>query len=216
MKYISRLQYITQKTTQEEIELEVKNYLSGGGDWVQLRMKGATDDEYLATALKIKELCYAYNATFIINDNVAIAIRCMADGVHLGNGDMPTSEARRLMGRKPIIGRTANTARNIEILSNQYVDYIGLGPYKWTSTKENLSPVLGIDGYDDILGELEEYNINFPPIVAIGSVGLEDIPLLMDLEGIHGIAVSGSIANAENPRKTTMEFVEKMDIYNVR
>lgn len=213
MKYISSLQYITQKTTQVEIEDEVKAFLNGGGDWVQLRMKGASKDEFLATALKIKELCYAYNATFIINDSVEVALQCGADGVHLGKGDMPTSEARRLIGSKLIIGRTANTVREIEILSNQQNDYIGLGPFHWTTTKENISNVLGQEGFEQIFEQLDEKEVDYPPIVAIGSVTRDDIPFLMDIEGVHGVAVSGAIANADNPTKETMDFLEEIEAY---
>lgn len=213
MKYISSLQYITQKQSLPEIEQEVKSFLNGGGDWVQLRMKGASKSEFLAAAKKVKELCYAYNATFIINDSIEVFLQCGADGVHLGKGDMPTSEARRLIGNKPIIGRTANTRREIEILSNQANDYIGLGPFRWTSTKENISAVLGQEGFELIFEELDENEVDYPPIVAIGSVTIDDIPFLMNIDGVHGLAVSGSIANAENPTKETMLFLEELAPY---
>lgn len=214
MKYISRLQYITQKETFEEVEKEVRQFLTGGGDWVQLRMKEAPVEEFIRVAFRVKELCYAYNATFIINDNVEVAILCGADGVHLGKTDIPTSEARRVMGSKPIIGRTANTVRDIEILSGQKVDYIGLGPYKHTETKKNIAEILGLEGYKRILGELYADCVPHPPIVAIGSVAKEDIPLLMAIEGMHGVAVSGAIAKADDPMRETMSFVEKIDLYN--
>lgn len=215
MKYISRLQYITQKETFDDIEKEVRQFLTGGGDWVQLRMKGATFEEFMRVAFRVKELCYAFNATFIINDNVEVALRCGADGVHLGKTDIPTSEARRIMGNKIIIGRTANTVRDIEILSGQRNDYIGLGPYKYTETKKDIADILGLDGYKRILGELYADGVPFPPIVAIGSVDKEDIPLLMSIEGMHGIAVSGAIAKSKDPMRETMNFVEKIDLYNI-
>lgn len=215
MKYISRLQYITQKGTFEDIEKEVRQFLTGGGDWVQLRMKDASLDEFTRVAFRVKELCYAFNATFIINDNVEVALRCSADGVHLGKSDIPTSEARRIMGNKPIIGRTANAVRDIEILSGQKVDYIGLGPYKYTETKKNIAEVLGLEGYKRIMGELYADGVPHPPVVAIGSVTKDDIPLLMSIEGVHGIAVSGAIAKADDPMRETMSFVEKIDLYNI-
>lgn len=213
MIYISSLQYITQKQTPSEIESEVKAFLTGGGDWVQLRMKGASKEEFLAMSHQIKDLCKAYNATFIVNDSVEVAMLCGADGVHLGKGDMPTSEARRIMGDKPIIGRTANTVREIEILSNQQVDYIGLGPFHWTSTKENLSNVLGQEGFEHIFESLDEKEVDYPPIVAIGAVTRDDIPFLMDIDGVHGVAVSGAIANADDPTKETMEFIEEIEAF---
>lgn len=213
MKYVSSLQYITQKQTPSEIEDEVKAFLNGGGDWVQLRMKGASKDEFLAMAYKIKELCYAYNATFIVNDSVEVALQCGSDGVHLGKGDMPTSEARRVMGTKPIIGRTANTVRDIELLSTQQVDYIGLGPFHHTLTKENISNVLGQEGFELLFETLDEKEVDYPPIVAIGGITRDDIPFLMDIDGVHGVAVSGAIANADNPTKETMEFLEEIEAY---
>lgn len=214
MKYISRLQYITQRETLSEIEQEVKDFLTGGGDWVQLRMKNATEKEFLEVALRVKELCYSYNATFIINDNVHVALQSGADGIHLGKGDTPTSEVRRVMGSKIIVGRTASGVRDIEILSGQNVDYIGLGPYKWTDTKKNIGEILGKEGYENILDELYKKEVDFPPVIAIGSVSCNDIEVLLEIDGIHGVAVSGSIANCENSRQATMDFVKKIDIYN--
>lgn len=213
MKYVSSLQYITQKQSPREIEDEVKAFLNGGGDWVQLRMKGASKSEFLAMAYKVKELCYAYNATFIVNDSVEVALQCGADGVHLGKGDMPTAEARRVMGTKPIIGRTANTVRDIEILSTQQVDYIGLGPYHHTTTKENLSTVLGQEGIELLFETIDEREVDYPPIVVIGGVTRDDIPFLMDIDGVHGVAVSGAIAHADNPTKETMDFLEEIEAY---
>lgn len=210
MKYISPLQYITQKKQTNEIEEEVKAFLHGGGDWVQLRMKGASKEEFLTAAHRIKKLCFSFNATFIINDNVDVALQCGAHGVHLGKSDIPTSEARRLLGNKMIIGRTANTSRDIEILSKQKNDYIGLGPLHWTSTKENLSSILENEGIEQIFKELKEKEVDHPPIVAIGSVTRKDIPFLMSIDGVHGVAVSGAIAKADNPTKETMEFFKKL------
>ncbi len=211
MKYISPLQYITQGGTIKEIEQQVRNVLTGGCDWIQLRMKGSSDKEFLEAAKRVKELCYAYNATFIINDNVQVAIDINADGVHLGKGDMPTSIVREWAGKGLIIGRTANTARDIEILSNQKIDYIGLGPYRHTNTKENLSDILGIEGYTALFTKLNELGVTPPPIVAIGGITLEDIEPLSQVSSLSGVAISGSIAFAENVIATTREHISAVE-----
>lgn len=211
--YISPLQYITQKTTAKEIEAEVRAYLNGGGDWVQLRMKGATSSEFMRVAKHIRELCFAYNATFIINDNVDVALFSGADGVHLGKGDMPTSAVRPLVGKNFIIGRTANTVRDIEILSNQHINYIGLGPYRHTMTKDKLSAILGIEGYKHIFSSLREKHVLHPPVVAIGGITLADLELLASINEFHGVAISGAIANASDPMRETMSFVHDVEKY---
>ena len=207
IKKISKLHYITGKRTPEAIIEETKAFLSGGGDWVQLRMKESSDSEMLATARIIKGLCREYGATLIINDRVAIAEQIDADGVHLGKNDMETLKARQILGPDKIIGRTANTLEDIlDILANG-ADYIGLGPYRFTTTKKNLSPVLGREGYASIFESLQEKELKTLPTVAIGGITLNDIPLLKDT-GISGIAVSGAISADEHPEETTRSFIE--------
>lgn len=213
MKYISPLQYITQKRKPDEIFAEVESFLTGGGDWVQLRMKNTPNWQYLAVAKRIKELCYSFNATLIINDNLDVALDAKADGIHLGKGDMPTSMVRPLVGKKFIIGRTANTIRDIEILNNQAIDYMGVGPYRYTRTKDNLSPILGVEGYETLFAELEKRGVDVKPIVAIGGIKREDIALLGPIKGLKGIAVSGAIANADSPLSETRSFINDVEKY---
>ena len=117
---------------------------------------------------------------------------------------MPIAEARKILGNNFIIGGTANTFENIRMHYKAGADYIGCGPFRFTTTKKNLSPILGLKGYADIVSQMRKENINLP-IVAIGGITKEDIPSLMGT-GITGIAISGSILRAENPIEEMKEI----------
>ena len=202
MKTISKLQFIT--TNAATAELACK----GGADWIQLRIKDVTYEKYREEALKTQAVCKKYGATLIINDNARLALDIGADGVHLGKTDVisPEEEAALISGNF-IVGRTTNTAADIDELKGKYVHYIGLGPYRFTGTKKNLSPILGLDGYKAILAQLKTSFPAHPPIVAIGGIIQYDIPSLLDA-GVYGIAVSGAIANAVDITAKTADFVE--------
>ena len=148
--------------------------LEGGCRWIQLRMKDATDDEVREAASEIQPLCKAHDAIFL-----------------------PVDEARRLLGEEFIIGGTANTFDDIERLAAQGVDYIGCGPFRFTTTKKNLSPVLGIEGYRDVMEKMEKAGMDVP-VVAIGGITADDIDNIL-ATGVRGIAVSGTVLNAEDP-----------------
>ena len=132
----------------------------------------------------------SFQAKLIINDHYKIAKEIKADGVHLGKTDECPLKVRAFLGASFIIGGTANTLEDCQILLDKKVDYIGLGPYQFTKTKKNLSPVLGIEGYKILLEELQTKT----PIIAIGGIALEDISKIINT-GIYGIAVSGAITH---------------------
>ena len=171
--------------------------LDGGIRWVQLRMKDATDAEFLRTGEEARKLCDRYDATFIIDDRVELVRELGADGVHLGKKDMPIAEARRILGDDIIIGGTANTFEDIEMHYRASANYIGCGPFRFTTTKQKLAPVLGLDGYRHIISQMRAANINIP-IVAIGGITESDIPAILQT-GITGIALSGTVLRAANP-----------------
>ena len=129
-------------------------------------------------------------------------------GVHLGKEDMNPMEARELLGPNAIIGVTANTAEDILAFKGKDVDYVGLGPFRYTTTKEKLAPVIGIDGYKEIVKQVRDAGIELP-IVAVGGITLEDVPALMET-GVNGIAVSGAIINAPDPMLYTSKIMEKL------
>ena len=180
--------------------------LEGGCKWVQLRMKGATTDELRAVAVKSQQMCRERGATFIIDDNVALVRELHADGVHLGRNDMPISEARRILGSDYIIGGTANTIDDVEMHYRSGANYIGCGPFRYTTTKSNLSPVLGLQGYSNIIAEMKRRGLEIP-VVAIGGITASDIPQIMQT-GMSGIAVSGAVLNAENPAEEMKKLIK--------
>lgn len=182
--------------------------LEGGCKWVQLRMKGATDEEMLPVAHEAKNMCRAAGATFIIDDHVELVKKIGADGVHLGKKDMPISEARKILGPDFIIGGTANTFEDVKSHYESGANYIGCGPFRFTTTKQGLSPILGLKGYTHIVEQMKENGINLP-IVAIGGITAEDIPDIMKT-GVTGIALSGTVLRAEEPVKEMQRLLEIM------
>ncbi|MFV8368460.1 thiamine phosphate synthase [Flavobacterium sp. LB2R40] len=193
----NRLHYISQGNTVEEQLYNIHKALDNGCDWIQLRFKKNYSDDAFILAEAVKMLCKEYLATFIINDNVHLAKQLDADGVHLGLSDMKVEEARVLLGKTKIIGGTANTFDEVLQRTAENCDYIGLGPYQFTTTKQNLSPILGLEGYRSIIKQMKTKNIQIP-IYAIGGITLENVESLMET-GIYGIAVSGLITQTENP-----------------
>lgn len=206
-----RLQFISHHNEQLTYLDGIHEALKGGCRWVQLRMKGATDDEVRPIAYQVKEWCKGTGATFIIDDRVELVKEVGADGVHLGKNDMPIAEARQILGDDFIIGGTANTFDDIKAHDEAGADYIGCGPYRFTTTKEKLSPILGLDGYQRIIQEMKANHIDLP-IVAIGGITIVDIPDILRT-GVTGIALSGSILNAEDPAQMThniMQLINKV------
>lgn len=203
------IQFITHSNERYDHVEGAKLALQGGCRWIQLRMKDAMEIDFLRAAKKIRRLCDEYHATFILDDHVEWVGLTGADGVHLGKNDMPVDEARKMLGRNRIIGGTANTFEDVERLFRQGADYIGCGPFRFTTTKKNLSPVLGLEGYRSITAQMKAHDIQLP-IVAIGGILHQDIPAIMQT-GVTGIAVSGAILNAENPVEEMRLFISATD-----
>ncbi|WP_109302286.1 thiamine phosphate synthase [Aquimarina sp. AU474] len=186
-----QLQYISQGTTPQEHLVHIEKVCSAGGRWIQLRLKNTDVVTYLDTALKCRNICDQYNAIMIVNDNIDVAKAVLADGVHLGLNDTNIIKARKILGDNFIIGGTANTIDDCKQHVESGVDYIGLGPYRYTTTKNKLSPILGINGYKSILSEFRNFNTTIP-VVAIGGIIEKDIKDLIAI-GLSGIAVSGML-----------------------
>lgn len=199
-----RLQFITHPVSDGGVCAGASAALAGGCRWVQLRHKDATPEELAAEACRIAEMCDKSGAVFIIDDHVGLVAPSGAHGVHLGKNDMPVAEARAILGPSKIIGATANTFADIEAAARDGADYIGLGPFRFTTTKKNLSPMLGLEGYRAILGQCREAGISLP-VVAIGGITDADIPAIM-AAGACGIAVSSSILSAADPVAATARF----------
>ncbi|MCF0166857.1 MAG: thiamine phosphate synthase [Bacteroidales bacterium] len=203
---MTEVQFITHFTDKISYEASVVLALRGGCRWIQLRMKDAQTEEIVQTARRLRKLCDEAGATLILDDHVELVRLTKADGVHLGRNDMPIRKAREILGGNCIIGGTANSFEDVKRIYEEGADYIGCGPFRYTTTKKNLSPLLGLKGYSEILGKMKAEGINIP-VVAIGGIGFEDIPALKKT-GIDGIAISGSILRAPDPAEEMKRIIE--------
>lgn len=201
---ISNLHYITQGDTSEEHLKNIRRMCAAGADWIQLRLKDESFETVLKTAKAAKEICNEFSVKLIINDFPEVAKMVNTDGVHLGKEDKCPLEARKLLGPDKIIGGTANTLEDCENLCKKQVDYIGLGPFRFTTTKEKLSPVLGAEGYRKLLNSFRA-NGKSVPVIAIGGITPEDLPALAK-SGVHGVAISGWLTTHPNPEMALKEF----------
>lgn len=203
------IQFISHYTDKIGYLDSIRLALAGGCRWVQLRVKNATIDELRPMALEAQRICREAGATFIIDDQVALVKEIGADGVHLGKNDMPVAEARKVLGPDFIIGGTANTFEDVKMHYESGANYIGCGPFRFTTTKEKLSPVLGLEGYRGIVEKMREEGINLP-IVAIGGITADDIPDIMQT-GVTGIALSGTVLRAEDPVREMQQLLALLD-----
>lgn len=187
---IPKLHYISQGNTPEAHLENIQNSCIHGATLVQLRLKNVPLDQVLITAKEARAITAQYDTKLIINDHYKIAKEVKADGLHLGKTDSCPTVAREHLYSWQIIGGTANTLEDCQALIDKGVDYIGLGPLRFTTTKKNLSPILGFNGYRLITDTLKTKT----PIIAIGGITIDDVTDLLQT-GIHGIAVSGEITN---------------------
>lgn len=199
------LQFITHQTERYSYVESARMALEGGCKWIQLRMKDASLEEVETVALQLKPLCKKHEAILILDDHVELTKKLEVDGVHLGKTDMPINQARQLLGEAFIIGGTANSFEDVMLHYHAGADYVGVGPFRFTTTKANLSPILGLEGYVSILSQMKEAHIELP-IVAIGGIMFEDIPALLHV-GVNGIALSGTILRAKNPATETHKIL---------
>jgi len=185
---IPKLHYISQGNTPEEHLENIQKSCSSGAELVQLRLKNISENECLKLATAAREITSHFQTRLIINDHYKIAKEVKADGVHLGKTDVCPTIAREHLYTWQLIGGTANTFQDCETLISKEVDYISLGPFRFTSTKDNLSPVLGLNGYTAILDVLKTET----PIIGVGGISTADVKDILET-GISGIAVSGAI-----------------------
>ncbi|MDQ6470542.1 thiamine phosphate synthase [Flavobacterium sp. LHD-80] len=204
----NKMQYISQGKTIEEQLYNIHQALDAGCDWIQMRFKNQNAKNTFTLAEAVKVLCEEYLANFIVNDDLYLAQQIAADGVHLGLTDMNIKEARAILGKTKIIGGTANTFEDIRNHVQNGCDYIGLGPFRFTDTKEKLSPILGLSGYFEILQKMKKNKIEIP-VYAIGGITLKDVNPLMET-GIYGIAVSGIITESPEKKILIQQLNEKL------
>jgi thiamine-phosphate pyrophosphorylase len=180
----------------------LEDALKGGASIIQLREKSCKTISFYNRALKAKTLCHAYRVPFIINDRIDIALAVDADGVHLGQTDMPYRKARELLGPNKIIGLSvSNTEQAIEA-ENLKVDYIGISPIFNTVTKtSDLAPSLGIEGLQMIRPLFSK------PIICIGGIHQNNVAEIIK-NGANGVAVISAISKAQYPEKETKNLKE--------
>ncbi len=206
---LSKIQYISHGDTVEEQKKNILNALEAGCKLIQVRFKNGSKEAILDVASQARTWCTYASAHLIINDSIEIAKAVDADGVHLGLTDSSVEEARKVLGSTKIIGGTANTLEDVIRRINEKCDYVGLGPLRFTSTKEKLSPLLGFEGYQRVMKELELLGLSIP-IYAIGGIVQSDVQLLKRT-GVYGIAVSGMISNASDRRTLISEIDQTLN-----
>ncbi|MDF2450265.1 MAG: thiE2 [Bacteroidota bacterium] len=200
---LHKLHYISQGDTPAAHVLNISTALDSGIKLVQLRLKHITDERYTEYALKAQELCKQYNAHLVVNDNALVSKLSNSSVLHLGLEDMSITDAKNIVP-STLIGGTANTFDHVQQRCADQVDYIGLGPYRFTTTKKKLSPVLGLEGYNTIMGQMKKQELT-TPVYAIGGIEFEDIAPLMKT-GVYGIAVSGLITHSKNKEQLIKEI----------
>lgn len=174
---------------------QVKKALDGGVTFVQLREKELDDEKFLKEAFEIKELCRKYNVPFIINDNVEIAVKVNADGIHIGQKDMEAGYVRSVIGKDKILGVSAQTVEQALLAEKMGADYLGVGAVFTTGSKADAEDV----SFDTLKEICSAVNI---PVVAIGGISAENVSRLKD-SGISGIAVISAIFAAEDIEMAT-------------
>jgi len=197
---ISKIQYISQPQ-------HISNIVSAceaSCTWIQLRHKSASKQEYLKIAIDAKNITERYKAKLIVNDSLDVALEVGAYGVHLGKNDEDLALARQRSTPALIIGGSTNSLDDILLAVDKGADYLGLGPFRHTTSKTDLNPILGLENMAKIMNEVQKRHIK-TPIVAIGGIGIEDIPAILEL-GFHGIAVSGAITHATDKKNTVAKI----------
>jgi thiamine-phosphate pyrophosphorylase len=207
MKTIERVHFITPDRPSDYHASYVEKACWGGVRWVQLRVKGRAFEEWCALAHEVKGVCQNYGAVFIVNDSAEVAAAVDADGVHVGENDMAAQKVREIVGPNKIIGATANTVETALRHVAAGVDYIGVGPYRFTETKTNLSPVLGSEGVGRICVGLRQSGSS-TPVIVVGGILPTDIPAIREAGG-YGVAVSSGISGAHDKMAAARSFVDQ-------
>ena len=182
----------------ETLYEQVEKALKGGATFVQLREKELDGDTFLAEAIEIQELCKRYKVPFVINDNVDIARKMNADGVHVGQSDMEAGNVRALLGEDKILGVSAQTVEQAILAEKRGADYLGVGAVFHTGSKADADDV----SHETLKAICEAVSI---PVVAIGGIGKHNV-LELSGSGICGIAVISAIFASEDITSATAEL----------
>jgi len=197
--YIIADKKVCGKRTIEEV---VSLAIDGGAQMIQYRDKESSDDDFLKIASKLKDICREKNIPFIVNDRVEIALQIEADGVHLGQEDLPIKEARKILGFEKIIGISAETIQQAIEAEEGGADYVGVGPIFDTLSKEIEKPI----GLDIIRQAKDSLKIPFFPI---GGINLKNLDQVIQA-GAKRIVVISAIVLSDNIKSSTAQLLEKL------
>ncbi|MBQ9312058.1 MAG: thiamine phosphate synthase [Bacteroidales bacterium] len=202
---LPKTMFITPNKDSDALIQDCEKVLEGGIKFIQLRMKETKDEEVVNVAKYLRTLCNKHCALLTVDDRIELLHTNLFDGVHLGKNDMPIKQAKKITKSRYLLGATCNTLDDVKKATNDGADYLGVGPFRYTTTKKNLAHILGLDGYLSIIKGMEE-TIPKLPIYAIGGITVEDLKELKQT-GVYGVAISGSICNAQNPKKEIKEIL---------
>ena len=203
-KINTRLYFITDSTnfTEKEFLFRVEEGLKGGATLLQLREKEKSTREYIELAQKVHNITRKYNVPLIIDDRVDVALAINAEGVHVGQSDMPVFVARKLMGENKIVGATVKTVPQAEEAFRQGADYLGVGAIYPTTTKVK-TVLTSTQTLSQICDAVPI------PVNAIGGLNRDNIDVLKGI-AIAGICVVSAIMKAESPKKAADELIERL------
>jgi thiamine-phosphate pyrophosphorylase len=191
-EYLSRINFFTVIEKAAELGISL----------VQLRSKKTDSRTFLDTAFKIKKILFPLNIPFIINDRIDIALACQADGVHLGQKDLPLPSAREILGKNKIIGITAPNKKLAQKAELQGADYLGVGPVFHTESKEKAKKPMGIKQLSMIR---EDINI---PILAVGGINPQNAAEVM-ATGVDGVAVISAVFGSKDPQSSIQKIIQE-------
>jgi len=203
-KLIGRLQVLTDLDVPGDPLVAVDAALAAGAPVIQVRAKALTDRALFALAEAVVMRCRVAGATSLVDDRVDIALATGADGVHLGDEDLPVDVARRLLGHEAIIGATARDVAAGRARVAEGADYLGVGPTYVTSTKTGLPPALGPEAVGAVAKAVSV------PVIAIAGITLERVPEVL-AAGVHGLAVVGAVTRADDPGQATADLLAAIE-----
>jgi len=204
-KYISKFHYLTQDLPNRSHVEQAAIACEAGANWLQYRCLTKSDDELVEEINQIADICDEWGMTLIITNHYHLLSEVDAQGVHIEDFDADFAAIRWHIGEDKTLGGSAtNIEALLKVQSTGVVDYCGYGPFAYTDTKPNNSPLLGYEGYR----ELQKYSIEIPAI-AVGGIQLTDVENLLQT-GVYGMAVSAAVNKAIDPGRAIKEFYRKI------
>lgn len=184
---------------------QVKELIKGGATFIQLREKRLSPQKFYESAKEVVNYTRGSEIKIIVNDRVDIALAVRADGIHLGQDDLPPEAARKILGERSIIGFSTHNVEQAIAASNLPLDYIAVGPIYQTNSKENLDPIVGIEGLQKVRQAIGNF-----PLVAIGGINLDSAQMVWR-SGANSIALISSLLTPSDAiSANTKSFLEKV------